>query len=53
MSNRDRIKQKVANAKHQRKPEEAVVVRDANGNWIFEVYMPQHSVQDNRMRRLS
>ena len=39
MSNRERAKQRVREAKHQRKTDEAdIVLYDAKGNWVFEVY---------------
>ena len=48
MSEKDRIKEierRVAEAKYMSKPEaqNSMVVRDANGRWIFEVYLQGHS----------
>ena len=37
--NRNNLKEKIRKAKHQSKPDEAsLVVRDGDGNWLFEVY---------------
>lgn len=42
-SNRERVKERVHNAKHQSKPDadNAIVVRDAQGHWLFEIYYPE------------
>ena len=47
VQNRKQLESKVAAAKHMSKPdaENAIVVRDANGRWIFEVYLPGHTVR--------
>ena len=38
-AHRDKQKEKIRQAKHQSKPDEAsLVVRDGDGNWLFEVY---------------
>jgi hypothetical protein len=44
--NREKLEKKVADAKHMSKPnaENAIVVRDANGRWIFEIYTAGHTV---------
>ena len=44
--NRKKLEKKIADAKHMSKPdaENAVVVRDANGRWIFEIYTAGHTV---------
>ena len=43
--NREKLERKVADAKHMSKPdaENAVVVRDADGHWIFEMYTAGHT----------
>ena len=47
VQNRQKLESKVAAAKHMSKPaaENAMVVRDANGRWVFEVYLPGHTVK--------
>ena len=47
VQNRQKLESKVAAAKHMSKPdvENAIVVRDANGRWIFEVYPAGHTVK--------
>lgn len=47
VQNRLKLESKVAAAKYMSKPEpeNAIVVRDANGRWIFEVYLPGHTVK--------
>ena len=47
VQNRQKLESKVAAAKHMSKPdaENTIVVRDANGRWIFEVYLPGHTVR--------
>ena len=44
--NRKKLEKKIADARHMSKPdaENAVVVRDANGRWIFEIYTAGHTV---------
>ena len=46
--NQDRkeLEKKVADAKHMSKPdaENAMVIRDAEGRWIFELYTAGHTV---------
>jgi len=44
--NREELEKKIADAKHISKPnaENAVVVRDADGRWIFELYTAGHTV---------
>ena len=46
VQNRKKLESKVAAAKHMSKPgaENATVLRDANGRWIFEVYLAEHTV---------
>ena len=46
VQNRKKLESKVAAAKHMSKPgaENATVLRDANGRWIFEVYLAGHTV---------
>ena len=43
---REELEKKIADAKHMSKPdaENAVVVRSANGRWIFEMYTAGHTV---------
>ena len=43
--NREKLERKVADAKHMSKPvaENAVVVRNADGRWIFELYTAGHT----------
>ena len=45
--NREKLEKKIADAKHMSKPdaENAVVVRDADGRWIFELYTAGHAVE--------
>ena len=47
VQNRKQLESKVAAAKYMSKPdaENTIVVRDANGRWIFEVYLPGHTVK--------
>ena len=47
VQNRQKLESKVAAAKYMSKPEaeNTMVVRDANGRWIFEVYLPGHMVR--------
>jgi hypothetical protein len=47
VQNRKQLESKVAAAKHMSKPdaENTIVVRDANGRWIFEVYPAGHTVK--------
>jgi hypothetical protein len=47
VQNRKKLENKVAAAKHMSKPdaEDTMVVRDANGRWIFEVYLAGHTVE--------
>ena len=49
VQNRKKLERKVAAAKHMSKPdaENAMVIRDANGRWIFEVYLPGHTVKSS------
>ena len=44
--NREELEKKITDAKHMSKPnaENAIVVRDANGRWIFEMYTVGHTV---------
>jgi hypothetical protein len=44
--NRKILEKKIADAKHMSKPnaENAMVVRDADGRWIFELYTAGHTV---------
>jgi hypothetical protein len=54
MSNteQDRLKraEKIARAKHMSKPDadNAVVVRDAGGRWVLEIYTAGHSVEEGK-----
>ncbi len=45
--NREKLEMKIADAKHMSKPnaEDAIVVRDADGRWIFELYTAGHAVE--------
>ena len=47
VQNRQKLESKVAAAKYMSKPdaENTIVVRDANGRWIFEVYPVGHTVR--------
>ena len=47
VQNRKQLENKVAAARYMSKPkaENTIVVRDANGRWIFEVYLPGHTVR--------
>ena len=47
VQNRKKLESKVAAAKYMSKPdaENAMVLRDANGRWIFEVYLAGHTVK--------
>ena len=44
--NREKLEKKVTDAKHMSKPdaENAIVIRDADGRWIFEMYTAGHTV---------
>ena len=44
--NREELGKKIADAKHMSKPnaENAIVVRDADGRWVFELYTAGHTV---------
>jgi hypothetical protein len=44
--NREELEKKIADARHMSKPnaENAMVVRDADGRWIFELYTAGHTV---------
>ncbi len=44
---REDLKQKITDAKHMSKPDakNAIVVRDANGRWIFEMYTAGHTAE--------
>ena len=44
---REKLDKKIADAKHMSKPnaENAIVVRDANGRWIFEMYTAGHTAE--------
>ena len=44
--NRAKLEKKVADARHMSKPdaENATVVRDADGRWIFEIYTVGHTI---------
>ncbi len=48
VQNRQKAERRVAEADHLSKPdsENTVVVRDANGRWIFEVYLAGHTVSN-------
>ena len=45
--NRKELEKKIADANHMSKPdaENAIVVRDADGRWIFEIYTAGHAVE--------
>ena len=47
VQDRQKLESKVAAAKHMSKPEaeNTIVVRDANGRWIFEAYLAGHTVE--------
>ena len=47
VQNRKKLESKVAAAKYLGKPDakNTVVIRDANGRWIFEVYLAGHTVE--------
>jgi hypothetical protein len=47
VQNRRELERKVADAKHMSKPdaEDTIVVRDANGRWIFEFYLAGHTAR--------
>lgn len=41
MTHEEKIRQRVATAKHLTKPgQNTKVCRDQNGKWLFEVYLP-------------
>ena len=46
--NRQALESKIAAAKYMSKPdaENAMVVRDAKGRWIFEVYLAVHTAKN-------
>ena len=45
--NREELVKKITDAKHMSKPnaKNAIVVRDANGRWNFEMYIAEHTVE--------
>ena len=47
VQNRKRLESKIAAAKYMSKPDakNTIVVGDANGRWIFEVYPAGHTVK--------
>ena len=47
VQNRKKLERKIADAKYLSKPdaENTVVVRDANGRWILELYLAGHTVE--------
>ena len=47
VQHRQELAKKVADAKYMSKPdaENTIVVRDADGRWIFEVYPAGHAVK--------
>ena len=47
VQNRQQLESKVAAAKYMSKPEaeNTIVVQDAHGRWIFEVYPAGHTVK--------
>ena len=47
VQNRKKLESKVAAAKYMSKPEaeNTIVVRDANGRWIFELYLAGHTAK--------
>ena len=47
VQSRKRLERKVADAEYLSKPdaENTVVVRDANGRWILELYLAGHTVE--------
>ena len=49
VQNRKKLESKVADAKYMSKPEaeNTIVLRDANGRWIFEVYPAGHTVKSS------
>ena len=49
VNRRKELEKKIAASNHMSKPdaENAVVVRDANGRWIFEIYTAGHKVKVN------
>lgn len=44
--NREELEKKVADAQHMSKPDadNVIVVRDATGRWIFEIYTVDHTI---------
>ena len=48
--NREKLEKKIADAKHMSKPdaEHAIVVRDVDGRWLFEIYTTGHTVEDGK-----
>jgi len=52
--NREELKKKIADANYMSKPdaENAVVVRDATGRWIFEIYTAGHTVKANKDKQV-
>jgi len=48
VTNRKSLESKIADAKHMSKPdaENKLVVRDADGRWIFEIYLVGHTVEN-------
>ena len=54
LMNRKELEKKVADAKHMSKPdaENAVVLRDATGRWICEIYTAGHTVKVNKDKQV-
>ena len=48
LQNRQELENKIADAKYMSKPDakDTIVVRDANGRWIFEFYLAGHTVRN-------
>ena len=41
MSTRTIIEDRIKSAVHQSKPDKALVFRDEQGKWMFEIYLPK------------
>lgn len=54
MGKREELEKKIADAKHMSKPdaENAVVLRDATGRWICEIYTVGHTVNANEDKQM-
>ena len=50
VEDRQELAKKIANARHMSKPDadNATVLRDADGRWLFEIYTTGHTVEEGK-----